>query len=122
MALKDGHGGGSWVDWPAELRSRQPQTLAEARQVYAADIERQQFRQFIFYRQWAELRAHASTRGTHIIGDVPIFVAHDSAEVWAHPELFYLDRIGNPTVVAGVPPRYFFLTGQLLGNTPPPFR
>ena len=116
MALKDVHGGGSWVDWPAELRSRQPQTLAEARQGLVADIELQRFRQFIFYRQWAELRAHASTRGIHIIGDVPIFVAHDSAEVWAHPELFYLDRIGNPTVVAGVPPDYFSRTGQLWGN------
>lgn len=116
MALKEAFGGGSWVNWPAVLRSRQPQALDEARQRYAHDIKRQEYRQFVFFRQWQALRERAAARGIRIIGDIPIFVAHDSAEVWAQPQLFYLDSRGNPTVVAGVPPDYFTRTGQLWGN------
>lgn len=116
MALKEAHGGGAWVGWPAALRGRQAPALAEARQTYAEAIERQKFRQFLFFRQWVELRAYANQRGVQIIGDIPIFVAHDSAEVWARPDLFFLDADGQPTVVAGVPPDYFSATGQLWGN------
>jgi 4-alpha-glucanotransferase len=79
-------------------------------------IQRQIFRQFIFFRQWRALRTHAAQLGIRVVGDAPIFVAHDSSDVWAHPELFYLDKLGQPMVVAGVPPDYFSPTGQLWGN------
>jgi 4-alpha-glucanotransferase len=116
MALKESHGGGPWVEWPAALRQRDKHALERARKDHADLIKRQVFRQFVFSRQWGALRDHAHERGIRIIGDIPIFVAHDSAEVWARPELFYLDSDGNPTVVAGVPPDYFSETGQLWGN------
>ena len=116
MALKESQGGGSWVDWPALLRDRQPEAIDDARQRHTQAIERQKFRQFVFFRQWEEIHDRAASLNIQIIGDIPIFVAHDSAEVWTHPELFYLDREGNPTVVAGVPPDYFSETGQLWGN------
>jgi 4-alpha-glucanotransferase len=116
MALKESYGGGPWVEWPAALRKRDAQALKQARGDHADLIQRQVFRQFVFFRQWDALRDHAHDKGIKIIGDIPIFVAHDSAEVWARPELFYLDAEGNPTVVAGVPPDYFSETGQLWGN------
>lgn len=116
MAIKEAYGGGSWVDWPRPLRERQPIALQEAREKYIEAINRQKYRQFIFFRQWSSLRAYTESKGILIIGDIPIFVAHDSAEVWASPDLFYLDSDGNPTVVAGVPPDYFSETGQLWGN------
>jgi len=116
MALKEAHGGGSWVDWPLSLRSRYPKALEEAKRTYVEAINRQKFRQFLFFKQWSSLRAYAASKNILIIGDIPIFVAHDSAEVWANPDLFYLDDDGNPTFVAGVPPDYFSKTGQLWGN------
>lgn len=116
MALKEAHGGGSWVNWPRSLLSRDPSALMEAREKHSIAIQRQEFRQFIFHRQWGSIREHAYQENIRIIGDIPIFVAHDSAEVWAHPELFNLDRQGNPKAVAGVPPDYFSKTGQLWGN------
>lgn len=116
MALKEAHGGGSWVNWPRELLSRDPESIRAAKEKHLVAIQRQEFRQFIFHRQWSALREHAQEKNILIIGDVPIFVAHDSADVWAHPELFNLDRDGNPKVVAGVPPDYFSKTGQLWGN------
>ncbi|MBP1702951.1 MAG: malQ [Chloroflexi bacterium] len=116
MALKEAHGGGSWVNWSPTLRKRNPQALEKARRQYAEAIRRQKFRQFLFFRQWNSLRRHANELGVRIIGDIPIFVAHDSADVWAHPELFYLFDNGNPMLVAGVPPDYYSETGQLWGN------
>lgn len=116
MALKQAHGGGPWVDWPEDLRKRDPQSLKLAKERFSANIDRQIFRQFIFNHQWKSLRKHAREKKIKIIGDIPIFVAHDSAEVWARPELFYLDEDGSPTAVAGVPPDYFSATGQLWGN------
>ena len=116
MALKDAHGGAPWPTWEAELRDRDPQALAAFRQANALQIERQTYRQYVYFRQWATLKAHAMQRKIKIIGDIPIFTAHDSADVWAHPELFYLDAQGKPTSVAGVPPDYFSPTGQLWGN------
>ncbi len=116
MALKEAHGGAPWHTWEAPLRDRHPQALEAARQEYAIAIQRQIYRQFLFFRQWSVLRTYANKEGIKIIGDIPIFVAHDSADVWAHPELFYLDETGKPTVVAGVPPDYFSPTGQLWGN------
>ncbi len=116
MALKDAHNGSPWHTWEPSLRSRQPKALEAARQTHAVAIERQIFRQFLFFRQWLALRAYVHSKGIQIIGDIPIFVAHDSADVWQHPELFYLDIAGKNTVQAGVPPDYFSPTGQLWGN------
>lgn len=116
MAIKVAQGGGPWVDWPAPLRDARPEAIAAARVEHAAAIDRQAFRQWAFARQWAALRAHARERGVSILGDVPIFVAHDSADVWAQRSMFELDETGRPTVVAGVPPDYFAKTGQLWGN------
>ena len=116
MALKEAHGGVSWDNWPLPLCRRDRPALQAARQMHADAVQRHVFRQFLFFRQWAALRAHAAEHRVQIIGDIPIFVAYDSADVWAHPELFYLDDEGKPTVVAGVPPDYFSPTGQLWGN------
>jgi 4-alpha-glucanotransferase len=116
MAIKESHGGAPWPTWKPALRQHQPQALRKVRQVYDEAIQRQIFRQFIFWRQWNALHDYANKRGIKIIGDISIFVAHDSAEVWAKSELFYMDKEGNPTVVAGVPPDYFSAKGQLWGN------
>ncbi len=116
MALKEDHLGQPWTTWEAPLRQRDLISLAQARQKLSTQIQRQIFRQFLFFRQWGRLKAHAAEKNIQIIGDIPIFVAHDSSDVWAHPELFYLDALGMPTVVAGVPPDYFSATGQLWGN------
>lgn len=116
MAFKAAHGGQPWNTWEPELRAREPEALAAARQTHAAAIALQQYLQFMFFQQWLPLKAYANERGIRIIGDAPIFVAYDSADVWANPDLFYLDAQGQPTVVAGVPPDYFSETGQLWGN------
>ena len=116
MALKDANGGVSWNEWPVEQRDRQAAALQAARQQYARPILLQQYRQFLFFRQWSDLRAHVHSRGLQIVGDIPIFVAMDSADAWSHPDLFFLDETGKPSVVAGVPPDYFSVTGQLWGN------
>jgi 4-alpha-glucanotransferase len=115
-ALKQAHGGGAWTGWPPELLRREPHALDEASRSLAREIERVKFVQFLFFDQWHALRDYAGARDIRLIGDVPIFVAHDSADVWANPELFYLNPDGQPTVVAGVPPDYFSATGQLWGN------
>jgi 4-alpha-glucanotransferase len=114
MAFKESNGGVSWEDWPEPQRRRDPQLLHEVQQTDA--FQRQAFRQFLFFRQWTALRQYANDRGVRIIGDIPIFVAYDSADAWSHPELFYFDADIKPTVVAGVPPDYFSPTGQLWGN------
>ncbi len=116
MALKDAHAGRAWHDWPQELRLREPAALERARRELGHVIGLNQFRQFLFARQWRALKQDANERGIRIIGDVPIFVASDSADVWASPHLFWLDDRRRPTVVAGVPPDYFSATGQLWGN------
>lgn len=116
MALKESKGGAAWNQWPKPLRMREPVALAEARSSLVERISVVAFAQFLFFRQWSDLHAYAKTKEIQIIGDIPIFVAMDSADVWANPELFYLDEAGKPTVVAGVPPDYFSPTGQLWGN------
>lgn len=116
MAIKAAHGGGSWQDWPDALRMRETDALESVRTRLADDIERIRFTQFLFFRQWDALHKHATKQGVRIIGDIPIFVADDSAEVWSRPDLFLLDETRRPTVVAGVPPDYFSETGQLWGN------
>ena len=116
MALKEEHGGGSWHEWPRELVERRPEALAAARSRLEEDIERHELLQYLFSEQWGSLRALGRERGLEIIGDAPIFVAADSSDVWANPDLFLLDEERRPTVVAGVPPDYFSATGQLWGN------
>ncbi len=116
MAVKEEQGGGSWHEWQPELRDRQPAALAQARRRLAATIDYHQFLQFLFFRQWQALKEYANQRGVLIIGDAPIFVADDSADVWANRDLFFVDESGMPTVVAGVPPDYFSATGQRWGN------
>ncbi len=116
MALKEYHGGGSWVSWGPDLRKRNPTALADAARLLSDAIQQQTFRQFIFFRQWNALHDYARSLDMQIVGDIPYVIAHDSSDVWAHPELFFLDDAGNPTVVAGVPPDYFSATGQLWGN------
>jgi 4-alpha-glucanotransferase len=116
MALREATGGAPWTEWEAGLRDREPDALARAREELRDDVERQELAQWLFDRQWQELRRHAAARGVRIIGDVPIFVSHDSADVWANRELFELDGQGRPTVVSGVPPDYFSATGQRWGN------
>jgi len=115
-ALKAHHGGRAWTDWPRPLARREPAALDEARRALAAEVEVHRFAQFLFDRQWAALRAYAHARGVRIMGDLPIYVAHDSADVWAHPDRFLLDADGRPEAVAGVPPDYFSETGQRWGN------
>lgn len=115
-ALRDEHGGAAWTAWDEPLRRRDPDALLRAGSDLRDEVERHAFGQFLFDRQWGALRRHAHERGIGIIGDVPIFVAHDSADVWAHPELFFLEPDGAPTVVSGVPPDYFSETGQRWGN------
>jgi 4-alpha-glucanotransferase len=116
MACKRVHMDVAWVYWDAGIRHRTPAALAEWRQQLSSEIEIHKFAQFEFFRQWEELRAHCGGCGIKIMGDIPIYVAHDSADVWAHPELFRLDQSGNPSAVSGVPPDYFSATGQLWGN------
>jgi 4-alpha-glucanotransferase len=104
-----------WTRWNQELRTRQPDAVIRAQKYLADDICYHQFVQWQFSVQWKELRAYCASKGIRLIGDVPLFVAHQSADVWAHPGLFKLDCNGNPTVVAGVPPDYFSKTGQVWG-------
>lgn len=105
-----------WSEWPEELVKREPKALAAATRQHADEIEFWKFCQWCFSWQWDALRKYAKGRGVHLVGDVPIFVAYQSADVWAHQELFELDEHGRSTVVAGVPPDYFSATGQLWGN------
>lgn len=115
-ALKRRHGNVAWWDWPEALRDRRPEALAQARQELGAEIEEATAAFFLFEHQWAELRAYCHERGVRVIGDIPIYVDRNSADVWAHRDLFYLDERGLPTGVAGVPPDYFSELGQLWGN------
>jgi len=115
-ALKDRHAGRSWLEWDPELRDRSPAALARARRELAAELEFHRFEQFLFELQWSDLRAAAAARGIRLIGDLPIYPALDSADVWSRRDLFQLRRNGRPTRVAGVPPDYFSATGQLWGN------
>ncbi len=116
MALKDEHGGAPWWEWDRPLRMRQPEAIREAVGRLADAMSFYRYQQWLFSRQWRALKAYANERGVRIIGDIPIFVAHDSADAWANPHLFHFDEEAHPTVVAGVPPDYFSATGQLWGN------
>ncbi len=115
-ALKEAHGGAAWSRWEPEIAACQPEALEHWRRRLEGEIRFHRFAQFEFSRQWAVLKRYANERGVRIVGDIPIFVALDSADVWSRPELFHLDEKGNPTVVSGVPPDYFARTGQRWGN------
>jgi 4-alpha-glucanotransferase len=115
-ALKQAHGGAEWSAWPREIATRDSAAMARLAHELADQIEFQAYTQFLFFDQWRRLKEYANQRGIQIIGDIPIFVAYDSADVWANREIFELDDAGRPTVVAGVPPDYFSATGQLWGN------
>lgn len=116
MALKIEHHDQAWMLWPDALKLRNQTALKIATQRLAKDIAHIQFEQFVFFSQWQELRDYARQRGVHMFGDMPIFVAQDSADVWAHRENFMLDASGEPLYVAGVPPDAFSATGQRWGN------
>jgi len=115
-ALKEQHGGVAWTEWPAELRARDRDALARIASDLNVDIHRIYFEQFILQEQWTAVHRFAQEKGIRIIGDLPIFVAHDSVDVWCRPELFKLQHDGRPHVIAGVPPDYFSAIGQLWGN------
>lgn len=115
-AIKSEQGHRPWTQWPGPLALHDPEALATWAQAHPEDIERHRFIQFLFYDQSKALRAYAHSRGVHLVGDVPIFVAHDSSEVWGNRHWFQLDAHGHPTVIAGVPPDYFSATGQRWGN------
>jgi 4-alpha-glucanotransferase len=116
MALKQHHNFAVWSRWEPAIRWREPAALASWSEKLADQIAVQRFQQFAFFAQWRELREYCRERGIRLMGDLPIYVAHDSADVWVNPQYFHLDSNGNPTVVAGVPPDYFSATGQLWGN------
>lgn len=116
MALHQTHNGRSWLDWPTGVRDREARALRRARTQLNDAIEHAIFEQFLFFHQWRALKHYANERGVLIFGDMPIFVAHDSAEVWAQRPYFDLDPQGQPHTVAGVPPDYFSATGQRWGN------
>lgn len=116
MAVKEQFAQIVWYEWPGDIALRRPEAMAHWRQELASDIEAHQVLQFFFFQQWQQLKSYANARRIRIVGDVPIFVAADSADVWANPHLFHLDQDGRPTLISGVPPDYFSATGQRWGN------
>ncbi|MBQ7923212.1 MAG: 4-alpha-glucanotransferase [Clostridia bacterium] len=116
MALKDKHGGKAWNVWDDSLRFRKADAMERCKTELAEEMDFYRFLQYHFYRQWKALKAYAGKNGIGIIGDIPIYTAYDSADTWAHPELFRLDADGIPTAVAGCPPDDFSADGQLWGN------
>ena len=117
MAIKEAKEGASWHEWEPDIASRQPQAIAEWTNRLAKEIFFHKFMQYQFFSQWTKLKAYANKYGVKIFGDIPIYVAHDSADVWSHPDIFCLDEeTQEPALMAGVPPDYFSATGQLWGN------
>ncbi len=116
MAIKDRQQGKSWLEWPNEYRNREPQALERAKNELSGDMDFYRFLQYEFARQWKDLHEYANRQGIEIIGDIPIYVALDSADTWANPGLFQMDEENVPTSVAGCPPDAFSAEGQLWGN------
>ena len=116
QSIRQAQGEASWIDWPAPLRDRDATALLAFRDTQGEALEQVCFEQFVFFSQWRAVRDYAHQHGIALFGDIPIFVAHDSADIWAHRDLFSLDATGKPDVVAGVPPDYFSATGQRWGN------
>ncbi len=116
MACKDANGGTMWTAWETGIRRRDTSEMNAWSKKLATELKAYKYWQFEFFHQWEHLKNYCQQRSIRFMGDIPIYVAHDSADVWSHPDLFYLDDHGNPTVVSGVPPDYFSATGQLWGN------
>src|SRR5262249_25017834 len=116
MAIKEAHDHVTWINWESDIAAREPSAVTRWSERLAREVRLHKVMQFVFFAQWRRLKAECEARAIGILGDVPIFVAHDSADVWSRRELFRLEEDGSPTVVAGVPPDYFSATGQLWGN------
>ena len=116
MALNEAHEFAVWNTWEEDIRTRQPKSLERWRKKLADRIYCHKYQQYQFFKQWSDLKKYCNEHSIRLIGDMPIFIALNSAEIWSRPEMFYLDDSGRPTVVAGVPPDYFSKTGQLWGN------
>lgn len=116
MAIKEAYGGAEWTLWEKPLKFREPQAISEAKERYIKEIDFWKMLQYLFFHQWRELKAYANEKGIQIIGDVPIYVARDSVDVWTNPSQFYLDENLEPIDVAGCPPDAFSEDGQLWGN------
>ena len=116
MAVKDSFDGVCWIEWDEDIRIRKPEAVKKYNEKYTEEKEFYQFQQYIFWVQWKKLKAYANAQGIQIIGDIPIYVAFDSSDAWANPELFQFDKSGHPVAVAGCPPDAFSATGQLWGN------
>ena len=116
MAVKNSFNGVSFIEWDEDIRLRRKAAMETYRKNYATEIEFYKFQQYMFNKQWTKLKKYANDNGIKIIGDIPIYVAFDSADTWANPDLFLFDEAGLPTKVAGCPPDYFAITGQLWGN------
>ncbi len=116
MAVKNSFDGVSWIEWEEDIKLRRPEAMERYRKEYAEEVEFFKFQQYLFTKQWTALKAYANQKKIRIIGDIPIYVAFDSADTWANPELFQLDDTLTPIAVAGCPPDAFSATGQLWGN------
>jgi len=116
VSIKAAHNGRPWTEWDPELASRKPSRLRRATRELKTSIRNAKILQYLFFNQWCRLRSYCHKSNVRLIGDIPIFVAHDSADVWANRELFYVNKDRQPSVVAGVPPDYFSATGQRWGN------
>lgn len=116
MALKNANSGKAWIEWDRDIRVRKPEAVAAGNAQYAEEMNFYRFQQYFFDKQWMELKKYANEQGVEIIGDIPIYVAFDSSDAWANPELFDLNEENIPNAVAGCPPDYFAATGQLWGN------
>ena len=116
MAIKQDQDMVQWYDWEDPLRLREPEAMEKAKKELKEEIDFQLWMQYIFFQQFSKLKKYANDHGVKLFGDIPIYVAGDSADTWSHPELFCFDEDGRPSLVAGVPPDYFSETGQLWGN------
>jgi 4-alpha-glucanotransferase len=116
QSLKEHFNYKGWIEWPAEIRDRQPEALQTIRKTLHDRIERECFLHYVFHKQWSALKNYCNQQGIDIFGDMPIYVDHDSVDVWKNPEMFQLDQAKRPSFVAGVPPDYFSESGQLWGN------
>jgi 4-alpha-glucanotransferase len=115
-ALRDHYKGKSWDQWPQEIRDKRPKVIEEVKRRHNDRIEKEKFLQYVFFKQWFALKTYCNSHGIKVIGDIPIYVAYDSADVWANPELFKLDDEKRPSAVSGVPPDFFSKKGQVWGN------
>lgn len=116
MALKDKNGGKSWLEWNDDEKNYGSEAVTRLAEKYREDVDFYEAVQYLFFKQWKDLRKYANDKGIDIIGDLPIYVALDSVDAWSHPELFQLDADRTPVAVAGCPPDGFSADGQLWGN------